>query len=91
MTALPAALAAQKALIDARRAERITELRRHEAECLLCGDGPTEGQELRMIDFFPRTSPELICRDCFGHDGLSTMMDFTDLALVWNPITEAAR
>jgi hypothetical protein len=88
MTPLPAALAAQRALIEARRAETIAELRRHEAECFVCGEGPADGKELRLYD--PHAgllAPEMICRACHRHPE----QDFTDLPLVWRAIEDASR
>ena len=89
MTTAAALIAAQKALADARQAEQIAELRRHEAECAFCGEGPTDGQELRMIEASPLTVPEMICRPCFDR-GLREA-DFTDLPLVWQVLKEASR
>jgi hypothetical protein len=89
MTPTAAALTAQAALIAARRAETITELRRHEAECMFCGEGPTDGKELRMVDASPFTLPEMICRPCFEQGPREA--DFTDLPLVWRAIEDASR
>lgn len=84
------ALAAQRALIDARRAETITELRRAEAECCLCGEGPTDGRELRMFDPAPGwTQPDMICRACFDMRGEEA--DFAALEMVWPVLPEANR
>lgn len=88
MTPTAAALSAQAALIAARRAETITELRRHEAECMFCGEGPDTGRELRMYD--PASgwvAPDMICRDCHKHPE----QDFEDLPLVWRAIEDATR
>lgn len=88
MSAASIALAAQARLIEQRRAEAVTELRRHEAECLRCGEGPTDGKELRMCDFAHGwVAPGMVCRDCHKHPE----QDFTDLPLVWSPIQDAAR
>jgi hypothetical protein len=90
MSAASIALQVQARLIEERRAERITELRRHEAECALCGDGPTDGQELRVFDPAPGwTEPAMICRPCWI--GRGEEADFTDLDLVWSVISEASR
>lgn len=90
MTPLPAALAAQRALIAARRTETIAELRRHEAECVTCGEGPADGKELRMSDPMPGwTTPLMTCRACF--EQCDRTDSFADLPLVWNAMPEASR
>jgi hypothetical protein len=89
MTPTAAALTAQAALIAARRAETITELRRHEAECVMCGEGPDTGRELRMCDASPISLPEMWCAECFArHDDEN---DFDQLPLVWRAIEDASR
>ena len=90
MTPTAAALAAQRSLIEARRAETITELRRHGSECCMCGEGPTDGVELRLFDpdqFW--SQPTMICRADWIARGEET--DFTDLPLVWQAMPEASR
>ena len=70
MTALADALAVQH-------------LRRREAECAWCGDGPDTGAELRMIR--PFDAPQMICRPCFSiHAGPEA--DFNLHPLVWRAI-----
>jgi hypothetical protein len=90
MTRTASLLSAKKALIDARRAERITELKHHDPGCFLCGDGPTDGVTLRMLERdHINMAAEMVCASCFPIVDLEN--DFADLPLVWNPITEAAR
>jgi hypothetical protein len=90
MNALPAALAAQRALIEARRAERITELRHHDAACFLCGDGPTDGRELRMLERDQiNMAPEMVCAKCVPLCDLKA--NFADLPMVWPVMKDANR
>lgn len=90
MSAASIALAAQARLIEQRRAEAVTELRRHEAQCFLCGDGPTDGVTLRMLERdHVNMAAEMVCARCFPLADWEN--DFTDLPLVWNPIQDAAR
>lgn len=90
MSALATALEAQRRLIAARQSETITELRRHDPGCCMCGDGPTDGVELRAFDPAPGwTQPTMICRaDWIGR---GEERDFTDLPLVWAAMNEDSR
>ena len=73
MTALADALAVQH-------------LRRKEAECAWCGDGPDSGAELRMIR--RDAGPQMICGPCF-HARPTLGHDFTALPIVWRQIDGA--
>ena len=90
MTAASIALQVQARLIEDRRAETIAELRRHEAECITCGEGPADAKELRMTDPMPGwTTPLMTCRACFERCDRDD--SFTDLPLVWRAIEDASR
>lgn len=89
MSPTATALAAQAALIAARRAEQLAELKRHSADCIYCGEGPTDGRKLRAVNLGPWGDLQLICRACF--DGRGEEMDFTDFPLAWAKIEDANR
>lgn len=92
MTATAPALSAQARLIETRRAQTITELRRHGSDCCLCGKGPTDGTELRLFDPEPGwTQPTMICALCFGPPDESDPRCFTDLPVVWPVMPESNR
>jgi hypothetical protein len=89
MSAASIALQVQARLIAERQAEQLAEIKRHSAECIMCGEGPTDGTELRMIEACPISRAELWCRECFERDG--TEADFALYPVAWHAMKEANR
>lgn len=82
------ALTAQRALIEARRAETIAELLSRAVECGMCGEGPSDGEDLRAYIRDDLTIaaplPELLCFHCFA--ARDDENDFTDAPLIWRAL-----